>query len=730
MTSILKKKIKKKKKKRQDSSNNEIVPQKHEREGNLNFYSEEIAKSMVEKMISLSITENFVHNVNKKFSNFCLSNLISKTDQLVEILHINHENDDFDTDNPDAFRPIEYINTDSNEKRYKKQEHLKAVLKRNFLAEENLLNITNIDKEEQQKMYAHNKTIQDCLNKSVYVPEKTNIKRIENIQYDIKITKKNYWGSITEPKNINLDRTSSQSNPFIAKKDTNEASKKNKKNELTEDKKEKNKHFSRKNTFLSSMRQKKLTTKSIQEEEPIKKKKYVMIDFPSYDIPGIEFSKTKEPEEISAIRKETLELIRAKEEEIKRLEKLKKIKLKKMREEEQRKKKGKYTVGVDGQLLLMKEIRPDNFLKEFWPVNSKQKEVKPGKTLQYLKKEKIKMENTAKKNIEYNKEPQQYKLTMLKPRIEEIKDTNKEKQNDNNAFLYKKKSEDSSDNILQRFEPSGSNFQLIKPAVGVKIMERSRVKVGGTNFYERYHKYSIDEFNKTLKNNTEWSKNYLLKDRHGDNIFTNSLAKNLKKNYLDENNKTGNTYTAKSVKNKDAKLHKTYSTGFGTYGKNMQKSTSSELFTNNDKYPILKEILFGEDKYDKTTNYPFTENDGKKIKMENIFKNDNKNSSDGFSHKNIFAKNMKIKFSDMDKFNKNLIMGTFLPEKTYNQKLVLPRIKKNNFGREMGFDKTMSQFFRERTKKNIENELSFNKKKLDLLNSGRRMKKNYSAQNI
>ena len=52
------------------------------------------------------------------------------------------------------------------------------------------------------------------------------------------------------------------------------------------------------------MRQKKLTTKSIQEEEPIKKKKYVMIDFPSYDIPGIEFSKTKEPEEISAIRKE------------------------------------------------------------------------------------------------------------------------------------------------------------------------------------------------------------------------------------------------------------------------------------------------------------------------------------------------------------------------------------------------------------------------------------------
>ena len=66
MSSPLRKKVRKKKKKKQDN-NNEIVPQRHEREGNLNYYSEEIAKNIIEKIISLALSKNFTQKINCRF---------------------------------------------------------------------------------------------------------------------------------------------------------------------------------------------------------------------------------------------------------------------------------------------------------------------------------------------------------------------------------------------------------------------------------------------------------------------------------------------------------------------------------------------------------------------------------------------------------------------------------------------------------------------------------------
>ena len=99
MSSALRKKVRKKKKKKPE--NNEIVPQRHEREGNLNYYSEEIAKNMLEKIISLAISSNFTQNVENKFDQFCIDIMTKKINNLVEMVHINREKDDFDIDNTD-----------------------------------------------------------------------------------------------------------------------------------------------------------------------------------------------------------------------------------------------------------------------------------------------------------------------------------------------------------------------------------------------------------------------------------------------------------------------------------------------------------------------------------------------------------------------------------------------------------------------------------------------------
>ena len=68
MSSQLKKKNKKKKKKNQEE---EIVPKKHQRIGNLNFFSEEVSRNILEKIISLALSTSLNKNIEQKFVDIC-----------------------------------------------------------------------------------------------------------------------------------------------------------------------------------------------------------------------------------------------------------------------------------------------------------------------------------------------------------------------------------------------------------------------------------------------------------------------------------------------------------------------------------------------------------------------------------------------------------------------------------------------------------------------------------
>ena len=115
MSSQLKKKIKKKKKK---ISEEEIQPQKHERIGNINYYSEEIARNMIEKIISLVIADSFNKNLKPKFGEFCNKEIIKTINNITELNNINHDIDDFDIDKIEINSYINYNNTDTNIQRY------------------------------------------------------------------------------------------------------------------------------------------------------------------------------------------------------------------------------------------------------------------------------------------------------------------------------------------------------------------------------------------------------------------------------------------------------------------------------------------------------------------------------------------------------------------------------------------------------------------------------------
>ena len=172
MSSQLKKKTKKKKKKKQDED--ESGPQKHERTGNLNFFSEEISKNIIEKIISLTMSTNFKQNVERKSNNFCYQFLKKQFDNIIQIMHIDHENDDFDLDNIDIDKYIKFNKSDNDIKRYLISNHKNALESRNDKAEKNIMEIANIEKDTKTYMKIKNKKIEDCLNKSVII-KKINI---------------------------------------------------------------------------------------------------------------------------------------------------------------------------------------------------------------------------------------------------------------------------------------------------------------------------------------------------------------------------------------------------------------------------------------------------------------------------------------------------------------------------------------------------------------------------
>ena len=734
MSSILKKKAKKKKKKKQDNSN-EIVPQRHEREGNLNYYSEEIAKIMFEKILSLALTRTITQNVEKKFDTFCIDLTTKTLNNLVQMTYINRDKDDFDVDNIDIKTYIRYNKTDMNTKRYRNKRHTEAWETRNDNAETDLMEMANIPTDMKTYMNVNKKKIEDFLNNSTTITNNKSLKNKKIYQYNINIEKNNFWGDIPQPKSIKIDRTTSNFNGYIPRKgDKNKLlhSPKKNANKSQDDKPPQKKgnfyykYFRKLSKGMESNRDNKNKKNNYEDENTSRKKRITMVNLPSYPLDNLEIR--KESEEILNLRKEKLDLINLKEKELQEIRKIKiKIKNDLEKEKDKKKKKGKFTFDNEGKILLVNEIKPDNFLKEFWPVMSKQKEVRSGKSLEYIKKEKLRMENNAKKNIEYNEEDRPYKVFLLKTRMNDFSfsDTNKENNekekenktdtvsgpgpgagNKNNVKDIKKKNINSiNDYNSYLIEPSGSNFQLMNPSVGVKIQEKLKVKHGGNNFYEQFHKYSINEFNKTLQDTIEWTK-YRLKEQQNDGFMTTNQLNRLKniKSIKEEKEIKGlNTSETNNMKknNKLNYFQKTFTNGFNKKHKLIQ--SKSEIISSLEKFPKLKQILFHEEqnekmlmmKYNKLKNKTALENIIGSAKQNNVSRNNS-----------MIEVYKKKKYLDVDNFNKKIIMGVAVPERVNMRKMVLPKISWRTNNNDNNFNNTTTTFYRTRIKKGSMEDIS------------------------
>ena len=154
----------KKRRKKKILQNNNIVPQKHERIGNLNYYSEEIAKEIIDKLISLTFTKLFSKKLDEKVSSYTID-LVNKTiNNYLQLAFINYDKDDLYFSNNEMIKK-KYFNSD--EKRFKYKRRIKFNTRKKLLAELDLKNISN---DRRKEIILKNKKISDFLSSSFEQP--------------------------------------------------------------------------------------------------------------------------------------------------------------------------------------------------------------------------------------------------------------------------------------------------------------------------------------------------------------------------------------------------------------------------------------------------------------------------------------------------------------------------------------------------------------------------------
>lgn len=215
------------------------------------------------------------------------------------------------------------------------------------------------------------------------------------------------------------------------------------------------------------------------EEQKSKPKKKVTIELPSFNIIGDNEGEKKEIENAESLRKERELLIMRKEKE--RIEQIKReIESKKQEKAELKSKKAfdfdKYAFDFEGNIYTKKVFGPKpNFSHEFYLTHT---EVTRPKSKGTQRKSIFSMRDSIKKKTKKYVIPE-----------EVIK---------NPYVSYGGIKKDLDQLNGERVPPSGSNFDIIYPEVGVRITENKKTKGGNKNFANYFSKTSTDEYKRIL----------------------------------------------------------------------------------------------------------------------------------------------------------------------------------------------------------------------------------------
>ena len=398
--------------------------------------SEGIVKIIIDKIIINSIYEANMNKINNQLNDYYFEYLQGQIEPLFEENFINYTN----------------LKNDEN----------KLFWKTPKPPENQWIEILEPETVENDRYESSEVNIQEIKSKKEIISETNEgIENIENIENNNNTIKKNQ----TKEKNLRLKTIRQKNkNEEILVNDEN----KNENNNNDIDNKTKNNQ-----KLVNNM------ANTIQNNRG--KKRIVMVDFPSEDIPGIETEfkhDIYEPSNIHILRKDKEEEIKNKEKEIK-LNKDKGNALKKKEEIEKLIKNvktidsNKFTFDSNGKIISFKAYKLDNLSKDFTFIKNNIKEKNEKEEVAPIKSKKFTRQSVKEQNEEI----------VIR---------------DNSRMFEHYGNEEKKEKNKEKIIPSGSNFKLILPNIGVVVKENNNKKEGSRDFNKYFKKYSMKDYDKIL----------------------------------------------------------------------------------------------------------------------------------------------------------------------------------------------------------------------------------------
>ena len=521
-----------------------MTDNKNEEKFSFNNDSETIVKFLIEKLISLTISTSDNAVIDKKVPEYCFDKLKKSLISICELKYITHDRDDGPIPKPLNLNPPKSVNESLEIS--KLSEFKNSILDKSFplnktqlnkKPNDSFLNFSKDKKEEKEKIPFDDKNIEKInkvemtSNNESKIEDNNNLlitkTEIENNKfYNNYYPGINFWDILPQPRPIIVDRNASTMikfnktilpNPEKIKKEVKEPQSKKKRKKL----------------------------KKKQEEEKLigKKPKTIVLPIEAHDIPVEQFPNLIEGEEVNLLREERKnEIYMKKIEELKRLQK-EEERLQKEREKQDKLRDNQLkqiTVDANGNIIQIRPLTYEQLITEFTSAGSNQREVEKiiGEEPIYSK-NKISVEknpNTSGVLTEaYLKKTQKKDDKSKKHDINEL--IGKKKKNENNSSILLKDAKDtkdkdgnrnsilSNDSSLPKIKSplsikkstsqyaAGSNFDLMNMECGVISKEDTKYKTGGKDFFKKYQRYSIENFER--QQNRTQTENFYKKRNEG-----------------------------------------------------------------------------------------------------------------------------------------------------------------------------------------------------------------------
>ena len=360
------------------------------------------------------------------------------------------------------------------------------------------------------------------------------IEHNENIEKDKDNSIKKNQIKDKQMKINNLKNKSRKEVPFITDENTNESN----------------------NAIIKHTQIRKLTEQTnVNQNNRGKNKKVPLLDFPFDDIPGIEKEFKHEiydPPNIHMLRKDIEEEKKNKEKELNYNSNANKV-IKKKEEFEKLNRNvkpldsNKFTFDSNGKIISFKAYKPDNLSKDFNFIRNSVKE-------------------------KADKEDIQNRI-IRKSRLS-VKDHNdliviKDNKMNDLANIEEKK-----EKVKEKIIPSGSNFRLILPNIGVVVKENNNKKEGSRDFNKYFKKYSMNDYDKILNEYVPLQNKTKIKNKFERMNLTSTIIQKQLSESIDKgkNNIVNSQLNISTINNK--KSESTY--------------LINPLLTSNDNIPITE----------------------------------------------------------------------------------------------------------------------------------------------